>query len=47
MAKIKYIQDWVCLVCWRINPYYKPNRKRKEVNIKCLKCGSTKPQKVI
>ena len=35
--------NWVCLKCMKINPTYKPDRKRQEVLKKCLKCGAKKP----
>jgi len=42
----KYFMDWVCLICFTINPYYKKNRKRDEPQTVCRKCGSKKPIKV-
>jgi hypothetical protein len=35
-------ENWLCTKCGQTNPTNKPNRKRKEPQRTCLKCGTKK-----
>ena len=43
-TRIKKVLDkgWVCTKCGNLNPRFKPDRKREEVQKNCRKCGKKK-----